>query len=147
MYRLAYRNRAGVESLVVNHSVAVGTTTKNRITSVRWYEVRSPNGTPTVFQQGTLGTSDGIHRWMGSIAMDRNKKRRAIREAILFVLFAASRIIAVITRIIPAYRSRIASEAKMPVKTQGAGKSARSDLSNCSSINIVRRTKIGSDQA
>jgi hypothetical protein len=71
MYRLAYRNRAGVESLVVNHSVAVGTTKRNRITSVRWYELRSPNGTPTVFQQGTLSTVDGIHRWMGSIAMDK----------------------------------------------------------------------------
>ena len=71
MYRLAYRNNAGVESLVVNHSVAVGTNKRNRITSVRWYELRSPNGTPTVFQQGTLGTTDGIHRWMGSIAMDK----------------------------------------------------------------------------
>ncbi|MGE5376790.1 MAG: hypothetical protein ACM3XO_17175 [Bacteroidota bacterium] len=71
MYRLAYRNRAGVESLVVNHSVAVGTNKKTQVTSVRWYEIRNPNGTPTVYQQGTLGTSDGIHRWMGSIAMDK----------------------------------------------------------------------------
>lgn len=70
MYRLAYRNRAGTESLVVNHSVAVGSR-RNSVTSVRWYEIRNPNGTPTVFQQGTLGTSDGIHRWMGSIAMDK----------------------------------------------------------------------------
>ncbi len=70
MYRLAYRNRAGTESLVVNHSVTVGNK-KTGVTSVRWYEVRSPNGTPTVYQQGTLGTSDGIHRWMGSIAMDK----------------------------------------------------------------------------
>jgi hypothetical protein len=71
MYRLAYRNRAGVaESLLVNQSVTVGS--KNTgITSVRWYEVRNPNGAPTVYQQGTLGTSDGIHRWMGSIAMDK----------------------------------------------------------------------------
>ena len=70
MYRLAYRNRAGVESLVVNHSVAVGNK-RTGVTSVRWYEIRTPNGTPSVFQQGTLGTSDGIHRWMGSIAMDK----------------------------------------------------------------------------
>jgi hypothetical protein len=70
MFRLAYRNRGGVESLVVNHSVAVGTS-KNSVTSVRWYEIRTPNGTPTVYQQGTLSTSDGIHRWMGSIAMDK----------------------------------------------------------------------------
>ena len=71
MYRLAYRNRSGVESLVVNQSVSVGTNKRNQITSVRWYELRDPNATPTVFQQGTLGTSDGIHRWMGSIAMDK----------------------------------------------------------------------------
>ena len=71
MYRLAYRNRAGVESLVVNHSVAVGTNKRNKVTSVRWYELRDPNGTPSIFQQGTLSTVDGIHRWMGSIAMDK----------------------------------------------------------------------------
>ena len=71
MYRLAYRNRGGVESLLVNQSVAVGTNKRNKVTSVRWYEIRTPNATPTVFQQGTLGTTDGIHRWMGSIAMDK----------------------------------------------------------------------------
>ena len=41
------------------------------MTSVRWYELRNPGGTPSVFQQGTLGASDGTHRWMGSIAMDK----------------------------------------------------------------------------
>ena len=70
MYRLAYRNIAGIESLVVNHSVTAGSK-RTGITSVRWYEIRNPNGTPTVYQQGTLGTGDGIHRWMGSIAMDK----------------------------------------------------------------------------
>ncbi len=78
MYRLAYRNFAGDhEALVVNHSVGVGINKKNQITSVRWYELRNPVGTtmaadtPVLYQQGTLGTSDGIHRWMGSIAMDK----------------------------------------------------------------------------
>jgi len=70
MYRLAYRNRGGVESLLVNQSVTVGNK-RTGITSVRWYELRNPNGTPAVYQQGTLGTSDGIHRWMGSIGMDK----------------------------------------------------------------------------
>ncbi len=70
MYRLAYRNRAGSESLVVNHSVTVGSK-RTGVTSVRWYEVRTPNTTPTVYQQGTLSTADGIHRWMGSIATDK----------------------------------------------------------------------------
>ena len=63
MYRLAYRQFPnGVESLVFNHSVSTG---------VRWYEVRSPNSTPTVFQQGTFGPNSTT-RWMGSIAMDQS---------------------------------------------------------------------------
>ena len=71
MYRLAYRHFVNNESLVVNHAVAVGSNKRNRVTSVRWYELRNPNGAPSVFQQGTLDASDGIHRWMGSIAMDK----------------------------------------------------------------------------
>jgi hypothetical protein len=71
MYRLAYRHFAdGHESLIVNHSVLVGNK-RTGINSVRWYEIRNPGGTPTVYQQGTLSTSDGTHRWMGSIAMDK----------------------------------------------------------------------------
>ena len=79
MYRLAYRNFTGTgahEDLVVNQSVTVGSK-RTGITSVRWYELRNPAGstmaagTPIVFQQGTLGTSDSVHRWMGSIAMDK----------------------------------------------------------------------------
>ena len=79
MYRLAYRNFGDHESLVVNHSVSVGgTLLKSGVSSVRWYELRNATGftlagaTPVVYQQGTLGTADGIHRWMGSIAMDRS---------------------------------------------------------------------------
>ena len=77
MYRLAYRRFSdGHEALLVNHSVRVGSK-RTGITSVRWYELRNPTGstmaagTPVVYQQGTLSTSDGIHRWMGSIAMDK----------------------------------------------------------------------------
>jgi hypothetical protein len=65
MYRLAYRNFGDHEALVVNHSVTAGSGT-----GVRWYEVRSPGGTPTVFQQGTYAP-DSDFRWMGSIAMDQ----------------------------------------------------------------------------
>jgi hypothetical protein len=73
MYRLAYRNLGDHESLVVNHSVSVG---GSAVSSVRWYELRNASGstigsaTPVVYQQGTLSAADGIHRWMGSIAMD-----------------------------------------------------------------------------
>lgn len=69
MYRLAYRNFGAHESLVVNHSVQVGSTRKG-YTGVRWYELRNPNGTPTVFQQGTYAP-DSKFRWRGSIAMDK----------------------------------------------------------------------------
>jgi hypothetical protein len=65
MYRLAYRNFGDHESLVVNHSVTAGSSV-----GVRWYELRSPNATPTVFQQGTFAP-DTNFRWMGSIGMDK----------------------------------------------------------------------------
>jgi hypothetical protein len=64
MFRLAYRNFGDHETLVVNHSVTAGTSV-----GVRWYELRSPNGTPVVYQQGTYAP-DSNYRWMGSIAMD-----------------------------------------------------------------------------
>jgi len=68
MWRLAYRNFGTHESLVTSQSVEAAP----NMAGIRWYEVRDPNGTPTVFQQGTYapGVGDGIHRWMGSIAMD-----------------------------------------------------------------------------
>jgi hypothetical protein len=65
MYRLAYRNFGDHESLVVSHSVVTGSSV-----GIRWYELRSPNGTPTVFQQSTYAP-DATYRWMGSVAMDR----------------------------------------------------------------------------
>ncbi len=64
MFRLAYRHFAdGHVSLVATHSI-------NTPTSVRWYEIEDPDGTPVVFQQGTY-TPDSSYRWMGSIAMDQ----------------------------------------------------------------------------
>ena len=66
MMRLAYRNFGTHESLVVNHTVDVD----NTRAGVRWYELRSPNTTPTVHQQSTFAP-DAHHRWMGSAAMDR----------------------------------------------------------------------------
>ncbi len=72
MYRLAYRRFAdGHESWVVNHSVAVGSSRKSTVSGIRWYELRGLTGTPTVYQQGTYAPSDGVFRWMGSVAMDK----------------------------------------------------------------------------
>ena len=73
MHRLAYRNFGTHESLVTNQSVEAGTGPGGTVAGVRWWEIRSPNSSPVIFQQGTYapGITDGIHRWMGSIAMDR----------------------------------------------------------------------------
>jgi hypothetical protein len=68
MFRLAYRNFGDHESLVTNQSVEAAP----NIAGMRWWEIRDPGGTPFVYQEGTYapGVTDGIHRWMGSIAMD-----------------------------------------------------------------------------
>jgi hypothetical protein len=70
MYRLAYRNRSGTESLVANHSIFVSGSRHSQVDGVRWYEIRTPNATPTLFQQGTF-SPDSTSRWMGSIATDK----------------------------------------------------------------------------
>ena len=73
MYRLAYRNIGGHDTLLVNHSVAVASSGKGKRTSaaaVRWYELRGTGGTFSLYQQGTFAP-DASHRWMGSIAMDK----------------------------------------------------------------------------
>ena len=70
MYRAAYRNFGNREAIVLNHSVQQPGAPDNGPVAVRWYEVRDPGGTPTVYQQGNH-MPDANSRWMGSIAMDR----------------------------------------------------------------------------
>jgi hypothetical protein len=65
MYRLAYRKFTDHEKMVVNHSVANGSSV-----GVRWYEIWDPSGSVTLNQQGTLAP-DATFRWMGSAAMDK----------------------------------------------------------------------------
>lgn len=65
MFRLAYRNFGDHESLVASHSVKAGTKG-----GVRWYELRNPGGTPTVYQASTFAPDTTAYRWMPSIAMD-----------------------------------------------------------------------------
>ncbi|MEO7119135.1 MAG: hypothetical protein ABIZ34_09215, partial [Candidatus Limnocylindrales bacterium] len=71
MYRLAYRNQGGVETLLVNHSVKVSGNAKNQVVGVRWYEMRASGASFAVHQQGTY-SPDSTSRWMGSAAMDKN---------------------------------------------------------------------------
>src|SRR4029077_6408014 len=69
--RNAYRNFGDHESLVINHTVVSNSTTGQM--GPRWYEVRNPGGTPTIYQQSTwgpTGMTDLLYRWMSSVAMD-----------------------------------------------------------------------------
>jgi hypothetical protein len=67
-FRLAYRNFKTYESLVTNQSVEA----TPGVAGARWYEIRRNGaGTYSLYQQGTYAPGDGIHRWMGSIAMDK----------------------------------------------------------------------------
>ncbi len=71
-WRLAYRNFGDHEALVTNQSVEA----LPGVAGVRWYEIGrtvdpKKNTTYTLNQQGTYAPNDGVHRWMGSAAMDK----------------------------------------------------------------------------
>ncbi|HEX6869544.1 MAG TPA: hypothetical protein VF163_00475 [Micromonosporaceae bacterium] len=66
-WRLAYRNAGGYETMVTNQSVEAAP----GVAGIRWYEIRRTDGVYSVHQQGTYAPGDGVHRWMGSIAMDK----------------------------------------------------------------------------
>jgi hypothetical protein len=68
MYRLAYRNFGSSQALVANHTVQIGTGSKQ--TGIRWYELQNTGSGFGLFQQGTYAP-DSSYRWMGSIAMDQ----------------------------------------------------------------------------
>jgi hypothetical protein len=72
MFRLAYRNLGGTETMVVNHSVTVNVTRKRGTgnAGVRWYEIRNMATTPTIYQQSSF-SPDTKYRWMGSAALDK----------------------------------------------------------------------------
>lgn len=67
-WRLAYRNFVSYETLVTNQSVEA----LPGIAGVRWYEIRRTGGAYSLYQQGTYAPNDGVHRWMGSVAQDKN---------------------------------------------------------------------------
>src|SRR5436190_12990755 len=72
-FRAAYRKFPdGHEAIVTNQSVEAQASPL--VAGMRWWEIRDPAGTPTLFQEGTYapGVTDGIHRWMGSIAQDKD---------------------------------------------------------------------------
>jgi hypothetical protein len=66
-FRLAYRAFKDYDTMVTNQSVEA----LPGVAGVRWYEIRRVGNTYSIYQQGTYAPDDGIHRWMGSIAMDK----------------------------------------------------------------------------
>ena len=54
--------------MVTNQSVEA----QAGVAGVRWYEIQRVGSAYSIAQQGTYAPSDGVHRWMGSIAMDSN---------------------------------------------------------------------------
>ncbi len=68
MHRLIYRNFGDHETLAVSHTVNAASSGAQA--GVRWYEIRNPNGSPSIYQQGTYAP-DANHRWMSSLAMDK----------------------------------------------------------------------------
>jgi hypothetical protein len=67
-WRLAYRATKTYDAMVTNQSVEA----LPGVAGVRWYEIRRSGGSYSIYQQGTYAPNDGVHRWMGSVAMDKN---------------------------------------------------------------------------
>jgi hypothetical protein len=66
MFRLQFRKFSDHQSMVVNHTVDIGSRT-----GIRWYELRRTTDNWYIHQQSTYAP-DGNFRWMGSIAMDES---------------------------------------------------------------------------
>jgi hypothetical protein len=69
MFRFAYRNFVEYQSYLMSHTVQVGTGNESQ-SGIRWYELRG-NGTPAVFQSGTISPDQSLYRFMPSIAEDK----------------------------------------------------------------------------
>jgi hypothetical protein len=73
MMQAQYRNLGGAESLWVNHTVR---TSRTGPAGVQWAQINVTGGTvaTTPAQQQIYGNvgGDGIHRWMGSLAVDKD---------------------------------------------------------------------------
>jgi hypothetical protein len=68
-WRLAYRNFKDFEGMVTSQSVEA----TPGMAGMRWYEIRrDDDGEYALHQQGTYAPADGVHRWMGSIAQDKD---------------------------------------------------------------------------
>lgn len=69
MNPISYRNFGTYESVLMAHSVTMGTGTAAHA-AVRWYEYRTPL-TPVIFQFGTYAPDKTTYRWVPSIRQDQ----------------------------------------------------------------------------
>jgi hypothetical protein len=65
MNRVQYR-ADGTPSLWITHTVSSGSKA-----ATRWYQLNVSGASPTVLQSGTYQPTTGVHRWMGSMAVDK----------------------------------------------------------------------------
>jgi len=65
-HKVIYRNFGSYEAIVANTSVDVSGA---GLTGIRWWELRRPASTWSIYQEGTY-SPDGNHRWLGGISMD-----------------------------------------------------------------------------
>ena len=66
MYRAQYRHRPAYDSIMVDTTVDAG----GDRAAQHWAELRNSGSGWSIYQEGTYGPDDGLHRWLGSIAMD-----------------------------------------------------------------------------
>ena len=67
MNNVVYWNYGTHESAVLNFTIDLG----EEVMGVRWMEIRKTgNEEWKLYQEGTVGSDDGLHRWMGSISIN-----------------------------------------------------------------------------
>jgi PKD repeat protein len=66
MHRLQLRDFGTYRTMVTSHTVDVG----NGRAGIRWYELRESSGAWSLYQEGTFGPNDGLHRFIPSAAMN-----------------------------------------------------------------------------
>ena len=67
-HRFAWRSFGSYDSMVATQTVEAAP----GVAGMRWYEIRRVNGAYSIYQQGTFAPNDGVNRWMGSVAQDKN---------------------------------------------------------------------------
>lgn len=66
MHRLNIRDFGTHQSMIATHTVDVG----SGRAGIRWYELRNTGSGWSLYQEGTFAPDDGLHRWMGSAAIN-----------------------------------------------------------------------------